>query len=580
MPAILRRNPLLAESLRHHHPLHSCLINKNWPDMKMATIFIVRKAPTGLVMAAFLVDMAGFGLKQAWGDYGLTSVDIDAMKSTNSNDNLPLEPCDLPFASSIIYGGVEWAKKWKTRLPRDYKVWMRMLEPVDADSIDLDLFGVEGKPLFVFDEDDDFLFDPPAVDLDVLKDPFKTGKSGPSRKQLDRIGDIKGALIKFSTGPEFNEEFNKANSKYFGKSKRLNDTKKEDRVTFLDWYVLEWQSESGETFPDRFVETYGDLLSGDVREMILGWRNVIEGIFEVKGKRSGGYYMKNLINEREYLVYPTSSMEDASPFEIGDFMSARIVPVRDFHTFSGIVVEMSCDGSDKERGNIYRMAIQMQTRYPRKAFQDNEEKLKRSMELMRRDYEDFVDYFGSDELVGSGREMTQKYQEFLRHITFDKKDPQTGLSKADKYEQKEGTAYKLPHINYPESLLEQPDVGMLHDPLEGVTFLEEWSLFVDIFRNSDTYINSWIKKRKMKDIIEGYLKSNSISAMPFHRMAERFPDNFVHVIQHVLNREEFSIDMLDDLMRSYKPEISDRLPASVAVLDSEMIKIAYFGEQA
>lgn len=285
--------------------------------------------------------------------------------------------------------------------------------------------------------------------------------------------------------------------------------------------------------------------------------------------------MKNLINEREYMAHATASMEDARYFEIGDFMSARIVPVQDFHTFSGIAVKMPCDGSDKERGDIYRTALKIQTRHPRMAFKDNEEKLKKSMELIRRDYDEFVGYFGSDELIGSGREMVQKHQDFLRYMMFDKKDPQTGLSKAEKYEREAGKAYKLPQINYPETLLKQPDVGMLCDPLEGATFLEEWSLFVDIFRNPDAHTGGLIKRRKVKNVIEGYLESDSISDISFRKMAERFPDNFARVIRYVLNWEDFSTDLIDDLMRHYKPETFDKVPSHVAVLDSEIMNFAY-----
>ena len=579
MPAILRRDPLLAEALRYHHPLHSCLINESWQDMKMATIFVVREAPTGLVMVTFLVDLTGFGLKDVWGDYGLTQGDIDTIKSKGAEDDLPLESCDLPFASSIIYGGVEWAKKWTMKLPKDYTVWMRILDPLDTDSIDLDLFGVDGKPLLVFDEEDDLLFDEFEIDLNVLKDPIKIGEDGPSRRQLERIGDIKGALVKFSSNSEFKEEFNDAKSEYLAGAKGRKDMKGADNATFMDSYVLEWESESGDTFPDRFVEAHGDLMSRDVRKMILGWRDVINGIFEIKGKGSGRYNMKNLINEREYMAYATASMEDARYFEIGDFVSARIVPVRDFHTFSGIAVKMQCDGSDKEKGDIYRTALKIQIRHPKMAFKDNEEKLKKSMELIRKDYDEFVGYFGSDELIGSGREMVQKYQDFLRYTVFDKKDPQTGLSKADKYEREHRKAYQLPRINYPETLLKESDVGMLCDPLEGTTFLEEWSLFVDIFRNPDAHIGGWRKTRKVKNFIEGYLESDSISDIPFRKMAERFPDNFARVIRYVLNWEDFSADMIDDLMRRYKPETFDKLPSHVAVLDSEMVRLAQSGEE-
>ena len=578
MPAILRHNPLLAEALKHHYPLHSCLINEKWHEAKMANIFISREATSGIVIAGFLVDLLGRGLKDAWGNYGLDQDDLKRTKSKVEKDGMKLVPCELSLAGSIIHGGVEWAEKWGAKLPRDYKVWMRILDPIDTGEIDLHLFGRNGKPLFILDEDDDFFFDDSSVDLDVLKGPLDIEEGSPSRKQLERIGDIKGTLIKFSTNPEFSEELNDAKSEYFGEVKLPKDMKEEDSATFLDWYTLEWQSEFGDTFPERFVEAYGDLMSQDIQEMILGWRGVIDGIFEVMGKGSGGYHMKNLINEQEYVVYPTALVAEASQFEIGDFMSARIVPVRDFHTFSGITAKMPYDGSDKERGAIYKIALKIQTRYPGKAFKDNEEKLKKSMELIRKDYDEYVGYFGSDELIGSGREMVQRHRDFLRYTMFDKKDPQTRLSKAEKYEREHGKAYQLPQINYPETLLTQPDVGMLCDPFEGATFLEEWSLFIDIFRDPDAYIVDWMKKRKAKDVIMGYLESDSVSDIPFRRMAERFPDNFTRVIGYTLEWEGFSVDMIDDLMRYYKAETFDKIPTHVAVLDSEMIRLAYFGE--
>lgn len=579
IPAILRRDPLLAEALRCHHPLHSCLINENWQEKKVATIFVFRETPTGLVMVAFVVDLIGFGLKEVWGDYGLTPGDIDTIKSESAENDLSLGLCDLPFASSIIHGGIAWAKKWGIKLPRDYKVWMRILDPLDADEIDLDLFGVDGKPLFVFDEEDDFRLEESSVDLKILKDSLETGEDGPSREQLERIGDIKGVLIEFTRNPEFEEDFNMAKLEYFKEEKEPGDMEKEKWISFLDWYTLEWQSEVESTFPDRFVETHGDLMSRDVREMILGWRDVVDGIFEVKGQRSDRYHMKNLINEREYMVYPTASMTDASLFEIGNFINARITPVGDFHTFSGVVAKIPCDGSDKERGDIYRFAFKTQTRYPRKAFKDNDKRLKASMELLQKSYNDFIDYFGTDELMGAGWEMAQKYKDFLRYGVFEKRDRETGLSMAEKHERKFGETYRLPPVNFPETLLEQSGVGMLFDPAQGISFLEEYDSFVDIFSNPDTHIGGLIRKSEVEDVIIGYLESDSITDIPFRNMAERFPDNFARVIEYVLNWERFSVNMIDELMLKYKPQTFDKLPNNIAILDSEMIRFARLGEE-
>jgi len=150
---------------------------------------------------------------------------------------------------------------------------------------------------------------------------------------------------------------------------------------------------------------------------------------------------------------------------------------------------------------------------------------------------------------------------------------------AEKHERELGKTYRLPPVNFPETLLEQSGVGMLFDPAEGISFLEEYDSFIDIFSNPDTHIGGLIRKREVEDVIMGYLESDSISDMPFRKMAERFPDNFARVIEYVLNWEGFSVNMIDELMLHYKPQTFDKLPTYVAVFDSEMIRFVRLGEE-
>jgi hypothetical protein len=67
LPALLRQNPDLLEALNYRHPLVKCLINENWQESKLASAMIIRKAPTGLVLSCFVVDLLGPGLKDVWG---------------------------------------------------------------------------------------------------------------------------------------------------------------------------------------------------------------------------------------------------------------------------------------------------------------------------------------------------------------------------------------------------------------------------------------------------------------------------------------------------------------------------------
>jgi hypothetical protein len=567
LPDLLRKEPLLHEALNYRHPLTSCLINKDWDQGRMANIFIFRQASTGLVLSCFHVDLAGIGLKDAWGNYGLTEADMEKIKSGAAEEGPPLTSCDLSLANTIVYGGIAWAEKWGFKLPRDYKIWLRLLEPVGQTEIDLGLFGKDGKPLLILDEDELDNFAGEYFYPKILKAQLEAEKDGIPGKTLSLMGDIKSALITFSRRPEFREELEAALKKQFGKPRR--PASEDEWVTFQDWFILQYKLEGGETIAGRFVEYYDNLMSEDVRELILGWADVIEGLFEVKSGTTSSLCVKNLINEREYKVFPTASMVD---FEIksGDFLFARIVPAKAFHLFSGAVTIIEWDRSEGQRAKMYKSAMDLQMHHPSMAFKDHDEKLQKSLESARREYEDFVHYFGADEILGAGKDILHKYQGFFDYLIFEKKGPESGQSLALAFEKKTGKPYQSLTVKLPEPVLNSQDVGMLCDPVEGISFLIDYRHFIDVFKYPDRYLG----KRETEEVVMGYLESDSISDIPFRRVAKRFPHNFSLVMAYYLDQEDFSSSQIDDLIMEYKPESFNKLPGIVTILDAEMARLA------
>ena len=148
-PKLFRKEPALEEALNFRHPLVECLINRDWKEGKFASIFVLRDTPVGLVLSGFVVDLAGPGLKDAWGNYGLSYYDAEKMKSNAAADGVPLVPCEVALAEKIVYGGITWSKKWGFKLPKEYKIWIRILRPENETETDLELFGENGKPLLL-----------------------------------------------------------------------------------------------------------------------------------------------------------------------------------------------------------------------------------------------------------------------------------------------------------------------------------------------------------------------------------------------------------------------------------------------
>jgi len=567
LQTLLRQNPDLLEALNYRHPPAKCLVNKDWQESKLVSATIIRKAPSGLVLSCFLVDLLGLGLKDVWGNYGLTDADIEQLESESEARDNPLIICDLFWATTVIHSGIAWAKKWGFKLPREYKIWLRLVEPVGPDEIDFDLFGKEGRPVLILHEDDLDGLEDAAFDPRVLKDPLNMGNNGPSRQTLIRLGDIKAALIRFSQRPDLAEEFQAAFKERFGKNREPDS--EEEWITFQDWFALEKELEGSGTVAQRFVEEHKHKMSEDIRELVLGWADVLDGLFEVNGKAEDGYAMKCLINEKDYTVYPTTPEEsfDLAP---GDFVYARIIPAKGVHVFSGMLSRFESDGSQELRAWAYDTAVKLQMRVPRLAFKDNEEKLKKSLEITREHYEDFLGFFGSDEVVGTGREVQEKYRAFMDYLVFEKRNPETGQPRSQAFEEETGQSYRHPDFTFPKDLLRASDVGMLSDPVGGVEMLIDYQHFVGVFQSPETLL----EKEESEDLVLGYLHSDSISDVPFRKVAQRFPDHFGQVMGYYLDSEGISADQIDGVMREFKPWTFEKLPTTVAILDSEMVRLS------
>jgi hypothetical protein len=570
-PKLLRKDPVFKVALNHRHPLVACFINEAWEEYQLANVFVIRETPFGLVLANFLVDIAGVGLKDAWGDYGFSEADIENIKVENTASGNALIPCDLSLINDLVYGGIFWAKKWKFRLPKNYAIWLRLLEPVDQKDVKLDLFGENGKPMLFLDEDDIDRVIKKELDPQILKDNLAVDKDGLPPATLDRIGDIKSALIDFSHRSEFMEDFETAANVRFGEKKPKSDF---EWVNFQDWFVLQYELNNRKTVAQRFTEHYKNYLSNDVHRLLKDWNQVIEGLFEVNGCDNGKTYMKNLINEREYSVYTTASWEKAE-LNSGDFVFARIVPAMGFHIFSGALSIIQSDGSQRQRAGIYKTAVDIQMQYPAKAFQDNAKKLQKSRQAVRNQYDDFMTFFGTDEVLGNGNEILQQYQAFFDYQAFEKVNPDTGLTPAAFYEQDTGKAYKPPIVQLPEEVLENEDVAMLCDSEEGLSFLIQYRQFLDIFKDPDMHLGRF----EAEDLVLGYLETESISDIPFKKVAKRFPGNFKKVMEYLGGQKGFGAVEIDDLMREFKPHSFNKLPTTVTILDSEMTYLARLADE-
>lgn len=558
LPKLLRNEALL-EALSSRLPLVECLINEDWQEEKLANVFVIREGPGGLVFSSFVVDLADRGLRDARGSVGASLSDLERIKAESSGAGFPLVQLDKDLAEKIVHGGIAWAGKWGYKLPREYQVWIRLLDPPPPSGIDLGLFGVDGKPFHpVTGRDGDDFYE------ELLSDDIRVSEEGFTRDTLIRIGDIKQALVHFAKGLDFHDEMNIAFEIRLGKPK---PPESEDAwIDFLDWFILEYELREGGTIASLFVDHYDEIISEDVQELILGWEEVIEGLFEVKGVSGYAVDMKNLINEREYRVFSTVP-PDNHGFHPGDFLSARIIPAKGFHLFSGGVKILLGDGKGGKaiRAKVYRAALEMQMKNPRLAFKDNPKKLQKSKDSVCKYYEYFVRRFDGDEVMGTGKDILAQFRSFFEYL---------GRELRDRAKNDTAGPYP-PQAELPNEKMESDDVGMLCDPVEGISFLVDYGRFIDAFRSPERHLGH----EETEVLVMEYLESDSVSDVPFRRMAERFPENFKRVVAYYRDRCGFFSSDIEDLMQEFKPWTFEKLPGIVSILDAEMARIAKTSDQ-
>jgi len=403
LPAMLRKDPLLHEALNHRHPLADCRISEDWREAKSAMVHVVREAPTGKILAAFLVDLLEYGVKDVWGDAEVAQSELEELWEEIQRRGSTMVPCDYTLAHQLVHGGIVWARNSGFRLSKEQQIWIRLMEPADAEKIDLELFGDHGRPLEIGEKNS-------SIDVGVLQEPLVLEGEDLPAETLTRIGDIKAALVDFSNRPEYRQAAEDALVERYGPD--WESRKDVDWTDLIDKLLLERPLADGKSIARQFVEHHTGIMSEDVRRLVLGWHDVIQGFFEIEGHTGDRLDIFNLINERRYRAYATAPQAMAG-VDLGDFLMARIVPAGHFHLFSGSAGIYKWDGSRRHSAAMYRAAVDMQMRLPNLAFRDNEEKLMKSLKTVREQHEAFVEVFGSDEIVAPGVELEEKYRQFV-----------------------------------------------------------------------------------------------------------------------------------------------------------------------
>jgi len=148
---------------------------------------------------------------------------------------------------------------------------------------------------------------------------------------LEHSSELKRQLVDFACSHRFSQQLGDAVSESIGGPV----TDEGEFANLLDNFILQRPLTDGRTVVEVFASEHPDLTAADCR-MLLGWREVVEGVFEIRERSGDAITAVNLVDERTYRIRANAGPRALVPMRPGLFMTARVVPIGDDWMFSGV----------------------------------------------------------------------------------------------------------------------------------------------------------------------------------------------------------------------------------------------------
>jgi len=340
--------------------------------------------------------------------------------------------------------------------------------------------------------------------------------------EIDRLvrrsAELKQELLAFSRGRRCERALSQALARRFGS---VVVAEEEELINFFDHFLLQHRLSDGRTVVERFVRARGDLPRAE-RDMLLRWRDVVEGIFEVERIEGDVLVAVNLIDDLTYRIRTNMGPALYERTPPGHFLIARVVPILDDWLLSGSLATFPPEHAEQ----LCEVAAKTALEHPHLVFR-NPQRLELAWQQQRDDRARFIEFFGSDLIVFPCAEWATRMNEYWRHRS-------------------DGAAAP-PQMNG-ASLSWAQTVGVIYDEVEGLTYLADFGPFQQAFEDPEL-----LTQRRYREVVHTYLDDDSVSPLPFRRLAQANPDHASRVFARLLGKPSFTwADDGETLLRSAK----------------------------
>jgi hypothetical protein len=395
---------------------------------------------------------------------------------------------------------------------------------------------------------------------------------------LDAEGDLAIALETFSA--ERLTRFTKSHAQSAAQTDLIVDS-------FLTQGCIDKQ-----TPLDLFLIHHSDLSQAD-RQMLDQWPRSFTGLFlvnEVLGE--DGFELKNWLTAKHYSVRSVGlqSPEQIARLKPGEIVLTRIAPMSESEAESEWMLFSSLILLGKLGKPKLAVAIgNFRQHYSEDLYGDAPELLEEAWRSVAQYHQEWLDFFGSEEVILPGYQANQQLQRFQEETTqrrlaaagIDSTQSLTDLASQANGAESEvaqglvvleevtgdrtpqaspASAMARPQINLPENLKKADRVALLTHPQWGQQYLSNYPQLQALLEFEAELTE------KAKKLVRQSLEDPQMNAYLWHCLADRYAAPLERLLRSALEQPNFSLSTeLDALLQSFGKPLTPVLPETASV---------------
>ncbi|MEU0216586.1 hypothetical protein ABZ281_16315 [Streptomyces sp. NPDC006265] len=341
---------------------------------------------------------------------------------------------------------------------------------------------------------------------------------------IERSAELKGQLVAFGQSTRFDRWLTPLLLEAAGPERKLDEG---EAIRIIDHFILRYRLPDGSTVVDRFVAGRKGLTAVD-REVLLGWRDAVEGIFEVQRKEGDAVVLLNLVDDLKYRTYSNVGRAAFRGVSKGGFLHTCLVPV---HSAGGawLVSGAMTSYPKSSATEIAQAALHLATSRPELVFR-NPEKLEQGWQRMREDRAAFVEFCGGDELILPPAEGEDLLNAYYRH-----RQEAAVAGQPDRARGRRLPGLDLPFFELRGELADSDSIGVIYDEVDGLNFYADYGMLRELFADP-----ALAGRRQYQDLLRAYLREESIAPLPIRRLAAAHPKTADAVFRKLLRKPGFT----------------------------------------